>query len=161
MKILVLHNKYKVFWGSRGLRPGTFGIHFGTIFDQKSDKKSMHKSMPKKLLNLMPKWSKMTPTWVHKLWFFEFVCEKVTLWKCEFCLGNTRFFEVSPIKNPSTIHPRTIKKASKIHARKSYANRMEKWPKMEPKWGPKSIKNRSKNQSKNRCEKLCLLNFFQ
>ena len=59
------------------------------------------------------------------------------------------FFEVSPIKNPSTIHPRTIKKSSKIHARKSYAKRMEKWSKMEAKCGPKSFKNQSKNQSKN------------
>ena len=161
MEICVLHSKYKVFWGSRVSPSYAFWCHFGTIFDQKSDKKSMQKSMPKKLWNLMPKWSKMMPTWVQKSWFFEFVCEKVTLWKCEFYWGNTGFFEVSPIKNPSTIHPRTIKKSSKIHARKSDAKRMEKWSKMEPKWGPKSLKNPSKNQSKNRCEKVCLLKKFR
>ena len=145
MKKCILHSKYKVFWGSRGAWPTWLWSHFGTIFDQKSDKKSMQKSMPKKWWNLMPKLLKITPTWVQKSWFFEFVCEKVTLWKCEFYWGNTGFFEVSlsPIKNPSTIHPRTIKKSSKIRARKCDAKRIEKWSKMEP---PKSLKNQSKNQ---------------
>ena len=111
MKICVLHSKYKVFCGSRGASSEQKGSHFGTIFDQKSDQKSMQKSIPTKWWNLMPKGPKMMLKWIQQSWFFEFVCEKVILWTCEFYCRNTVLFEVSPIKNPSKIDPTTIQKS--------------------------------------------------
>ena len=153
MEICVLHSKYKVFWGSRGgLRPPDFEAILGP-FSIKKLIKNRCKNRCRKSYEI---WCQNDQKWrQHGSKNHDFLSLFAKRWLYE----SVSF--TWEIKNPSTIHPRAIKKSSKIHARKCDAKRMEKWSKMEPKWGPKSLKNQSKNQSKNRCEKWCLLNFFR